>query len=226
MKKATCAAAPSSLEIPANSKGDFMSDPLSGSEYTREAFRFFQRRAGIVGRAAVAGLNLARAEAALQAREWRVDWESDDCANLSDISDDCFRCKALAHAETHDPENAAEFQHDHECYVAVLRDSDGKVRGSLGGIWDPDRDFIRDTEAGLMSDALSEEETARKEAAALRADLDSMIVGARTHGSMLGEKHAIADLEAMLRDCWAVMTTAQQAKVRDQHRDMITWATV
>ncbi len=103
--------------------------------------RFFrQHGGGVVGEAARGALDLARAEREAERRGWRTDWEYDEGADWSWLDQPGF-----------EREKAKE----HEVYVAILRDKNGYVLASLGGIFDPDRRYMRVVEAELASEALS-----------------------------------------------------------------------
>jgi len=65
---------------------------------------------------------------------WTVDWEEDP----------------------EEYQSGGEWDQPKEVYVALLRDEEGNVLTSLGGIGDPDRNFARVTEAELALEAASE----------------------------------------------------------------------
>jgi hypothetical protein len=103
------------------------------------AYRFFFANAGyIVGHRAECALNLARAQQHARENDWSADWVEDDCADLSWMS-------------------AEEQRQPHEVLGCILRDPAGHVLGSLWGITDPDRSYMRVVEAELASEALHEE---------------------------------------------------------------------
>ena len=100
-----------------------------------EAFRFFQERSGAVGRAALAGWDLATAEEWAREVDAEYSWEADEDPDLSwcECADGSIR-------------------HEHEVLVCVMR-VDGRVVGSVGGIVDADRAYGRVIEAELASEA-------------------------------------------------------------------------
>lgn len=102
----------------------------------KRAYAFFKENAGyVVGRSAEGALALARAEAIASSLGWDVDWEEDP------------EEYQMGDAEEEPP---------NEVYNAMLRDEDGKVIGSLGGIGDPSRSYQRVVEAELALEALHE----------------------------------------------------------------------
>jgi len=101
------------------------------------AFRFFATHAGgVVGRNAQTALELAKAEALAEKAGWVVSWEPDADADWSWMSD-------------------AEKKKDHDVEVATIRNSRGVVLGSLGGIFDADRNYRRVVGAELALEALA-----------------------------------------------------------------------
>lgn len=104
------------------------------------AYRFFFANAGyIVGHRAECALNLARGEQHADENDWTADWVADDCADLSWMSDE-------------------EQRKPHEVLGCILRDPAGHVLGSLWGITDPDREYMRVVAAELASEAMVEEQ--------------------------------------------------------------------
>lgn len=103
------------------------------------AYRFFFEHAGyVVGQRAQCALALARAEQHARDNDWTGDWVDDDCADLSWMSDEDQR-------------------QPHEVLGCILRDPSGHVLGSLWGITDPDRAYMRVIEAELASEAVENE---------------------------------------------------------------------
>lgn len=101
----------------------------------KKAFEFFLEHSGYVhGRREQGALDLARAEAIAEALGWEVEWEPDEEEYQTDLEGD---------------------QPD-EVLSAILYDDDGVVIGSLGGIGDPDKNYVRLVEAELASEALYE----------------------------------------------------------------------
>jgi hypothetical protein len=88
---------------------------------------FFEKHAGLG-----AGVRLANAEVYAEAMGWSVDWEYDEMPY------------EMGDAEEEPPS---------EVLVAILRDSDRNVIGSLGGIGDPDSNYRRVVEAELAQEA-------------------------------------------------------------------------
>lgn len=101
----------------------------------KRAVDFFRKHAGHqVGRKEEGAKALAHAEQEATARGWTVDWE-DDPEGMDSIGDI-------------DPSEVK------ECLVAILRDENGQVLGSLGSIINPDRVMVRLTGAELALEAL------------------------------------------------------------------------
>lgn len=89
---------------------------------------------------------LARAEQAARERGWSVTWEDDADADPCWNEDACDK---------------GHMPHSHECLQATLYDADGDMLASLGGIYEPSRDYTRVVEAELASEALDRAEQAR-----------------------------------------------------------------
>lgn len=111
---------------------------------THPKAKFFEQHAGyghIPGKETPAqgrargARSLAAAEREGKRRGWNVEWEYDPLPY--DMGD----------AETEMP---------NEVLVAVLKDQQGNVLASVGGIGDPSRQYRRVVEAELMSEALNE----------------------------------------------------------------------
>lgn len=112
--------------------------------YRHESFRFFSEHAGgIVGRNAEGAFRLAQAEKVAKDRDWAVSWESDWIGE--DPKEWCRDCER-GHCSK-----------EHECLCAVLRDAEGNILETLGGIWDPNDSHRRVIEAELALEAHSEE---------------------------------------------------------------------
>lgn len=95
---------------------------------------------------------LARAERYAQDHDWRVAWEHDHYA------DDSF-------VEIWDEAERDEWRNqEHECLTAVLYNEAGEVLASLGGIFDPDVDYIREVNAELALEALANIEREQRNA--------------------------------------------------------------
>jgi hypothetical protein len=111
---------------------------------TLQDFQFFRDNAGyIVGERALGALRLAQAEQYAQVNGWEFEWTND--------FDGCIGCDCNSESC---PCSTGEF---HEVYVAVLRDEDGHVLASLGGICQPESDpaYRRVVNAELALEALS-----------------------------------------------------------------------
>jgi hypothetical protein len=101
---------------------------------------FFKRHAGgIVGEASKGALALARAERYARDHDWETEWKWDDDADWSWLDQKGFE---------------KEKAKDHEVYYAVLRNKNGTVLASLGGIFDPSREYQRVVEAELALEAM------------------------------------------------------------------------
>lgn len=107
---------------------------------TMSAMKFFRQHGGsVVGRNAEVALVLARAEQYAKQHGWRVIWSDDPDPDLSWASE-------------------AERENIREVMIATLVDDQEPPRGpnvlaSLGGIVDPDRDYMRVVEAELAAEA-------------------------------------------------------------------------
>jgi hypothetical protein len=78
---------------------------------------------------------LAEAEAFAEAHRWKVEWKEDpEEYQMGD----------------------AETEHPKEVLVAVLKDRNGRVLGSLGGIGDPTKNYGRVIEAELALEAMDD----------------------------------------------------------------------
>ena len=107
-----------------------------------EAYRFFVKHSGyVVGRRAIGAMNLARAEAYAKAAGYTVTWEPDFDADLGDHEAWCSAAK-----QGKCP--------GHEAQMAILCDASGKVRETLGGIIEADRDYHRVVEAEMALEAM------------------------------------------------------------------------
>jgi hypothetical protein len=108
----------------------------------RRAYEFFKEHAGyVVGERAAGALVLAKAEAEAKSRVWLVEWEPDEDADWSWMDQPGFE---------------DELARSHEVYAAVLRDEDGDILASLGGIFDPSREYRRVVNAELVAEALTD----------------------------------------------------------------------
>lgn len=124
---------------------------------SREAFEFFRDHGGgVVGERALGALHLARAEAYASDQRWRFEWSDDQDADLS-------WCECAD----------GRVKHHHEVLWCCLRDADGKVLESLGGIVDADRAYGRVIEAELASEAYAKIAAEEKE----RARIDERRAG-------------------------------------------------
>jgi hypothetical protein len=108
----------------------------------RKAYDFFKEHAGgVVGEAGVGALNLARAEAYAKEHDWVFEWEDDpEEYQLGDAEDEV----------------------PPEVLNCMLRDEDGNVLASLGGIGmsgntREDKDYGRVIEAELALEAMPED---------------------------------------------------------------------
>lgn len=102
----------------------------------KKAYEFFKANAGgRVGHSAEDCLALARAEAVASSLGWAAEWEHDD--HPWDSDDDYEPAEVLG---------------------CVLKDMEGKVLGSLWGIGDPTRKYMRVVEAELALEALDEKD--------------------------------------------------------------------
>jgi hypothetical protein len=84
---------------------------------------------------------LALAEETAAERNWEFLWDADQdgCIGCDCGAEDCKCC-------TGEP---------HEILCCALKDADGKILASMGGICEPTRDYGRIVEAELASEALS-----------------------------------------------------------------------
>jgi hypothetical protein len=100
------------------------------------SYRFFFEFAGCcVGFRAQGALALAKAERYSTDHEWVAFWEWDEDADLSWMSEE-------------------ERNREHEVLCCLLKDADGNVLASLGGITDPDRNYQRVIVAELALEAV------------------------------------------------------------------------
>ena len=81
--------------------------------------------------------SLADAEQVAIEEEWTYGWDYDQYPDLSWMTDE-------------------ERRGHHEVLVCVLRDSGGDVLASLGGIVDPDTNYMRVIQAELAAEAIAE----------------------------------------------------------------------
>lgn len=89
---------------------------------------------------------MARAEQYGREHGWVFEWRDDQDADHSFV-------------EGWTPEEQAEWREvEHEALFCVLKDTDGKVLESLGGIFDPTTEYGRVVEAELASEALDQTE--------------------------------------------------------------------
>ncbi len=97
---------------------------------------------------------LARAEQYGKDHDWTVAWEYEP-----DGGDSSF-------VQNWSEEEQAEWNaSEHECLYACLRDADGVMRASLGGIFDPSQEYRRAVEAELALEALGEIEREAQDSA-------------------------------------------------------------
>jgi hypothetical protein len=119
----------------------------------RDAVRFFSAHAGgVVGHCWEGALHLANAEQHAFCADWTFTWEHDDAPDLGDHTEWCARA-ARGRACSH------------EVLVCVLRDADGTVLASLGGVIDASRDYARVVEAELADEALANQRAENRAAA-------------------------------------------------------------
>ena len=108
----------------------------------RKAFRFFRDHAGyVVGERAKGALALAKAEAEAERRGIRFVWEWDAGADASWMTED-------------------EQKEEHEAFWARAEAPCGEcgrpeVLASLGGIFDPDQNYVRVVNAELAMEAIA-----------------------------------------------------------------------
>lgn len=122
----------------------------------RAAIKFFASHAGgIVGEAMLTGLHLARAEMRAESLGWVVRWEGDEFADAAESSEWCPTCARISKRDRSLPGHIRT-SHTHETLCAVLVDASGDVLGSLGGIIDPDRAYMRVVAAELAIEVLGE----------------------------------------------------------------------
>jgi hypothetical protein len=113
---------------------------------THRNWKFFHDNAGcIVGQKAICAASLARAEEYAQAQGWTFEWEGD-------YVDDGPRDWGWSTADVARWERS-----EHEQQVCILRNAAGLVLGSLCGIWDASREYMRVVEAELASEAMAED---------------------------------------------------------------------
>ena len=133
----------------------------------RKAFRFFCMNAGgFVGKQALGSIALARAEAWAQAQGWVAQWgwEEDFMYDTPkkwgwearDIERWEFRIERQVTRLT-DGFSYVRFvkvPREHTCEVCVLRDREGEILASIGGIWDASNAYRRVIEAELALEAM------------------------------------------------------------------------
>jgi hypothetical protein len=96
-----------------------------------KAIKFFKEHGGgRVGHAAEGALHLARAEKYAEDHDWTFEWKDDEGADMSGIED------------------------AKEVLLVALKDQNGKVIGSLGGVADPSKSYARLVEAELALEAM------------------------------------------------------------------------
>jgi hypothetical protein len=119
-----------------------------------ETFKFFRDNAGyVVGRRAEGAYHLAVAEWKAEKRSWTFEWRPDDDGDLGDHEYWCANARRRANG----PKAGRTHSCEHFIEYAVLKDSGGVVRASLGGIIDADHKYQRVVEAELALEALAEE---------------------------------------------------------------------
>ena len=107
------------------------------------AQQFFYDHAGFSYNPATrSASDLARAETYAAGHDWEFTWEPDFDADASFVD----TWDSLAQADWNST--------DHECEVCILRDSDGNILSSCGGIFDADSDYRRVIQAELALEAL------------------------------------------------------------------------
>lgn len=118
--------------------------------HIRNLWKFFHAHAGgIVGQRAVNALHLARA----------YDWLGEQVENGVLIV--CWECDQYADRGPRDWDwSDADIRRwdraEHEVLWCSIRDAEGNVLTSLGGIWDPDQDYRRVVEAELAEEVWSD----------------------------------------------------------------------
>lgn len=139
------------------------------------AYKFFKDHSGyVVGKRAIGALQLAKAEIEAENRGWDVRWEPEQEAVEDFLGDHEFWCaRARRNAAEKKTGSRGRTICQHEAYWAVVVDSEGnQLPASLGGILDPERDYMRVVAAELFSEILGSEENERtneKECAAVMA---------------------------------------------------------
>jgi hypothetical protein len=121
----------------------------------QERFRFFHEHAGyVVGQRAIGAWELAKAEEYAEEAGWVYCWDYDQDADRGPVDWGWSEADVKRWEST-----------EHRCYVAyLLPHSTACVRplASLGGIWDPSREYERVVNAELALEALAREEAKRK----------------------------------------------------------------
>jgi hypothetical protein len=125
-------------------------------KWLQNAFRFFFKNAGYcVGRRAEGAFQLAKAERWAEENNYTFEFDADDSADLGDHEywcSDARRVKAgyAPNGEHVGERNAERFYNcEHFAYVCFMKDKDGTIVQSLGGILDPDDNCMRVTKAEL-----------------------------------------------------------------------------
>lgn len=120
-------------EVVAREKKEKREAKKSPARRAKESFerqaKFFKTHGGYKKDQA---LKLLEAEEYGEEHGWKVEWQGDESPDMSGIED------------------------AKEVLVAILKNSNDRVIGSLGGIADPSRDYARVVEAELMLEAMSE----------------------------------------------------------------------
>lgn len=113
----------------------------------KDLFRFFfDHGGGWVGHQAEGALRAAKAYKRAGELGFSVTWEPDDDSPLDNLGDHEYWCN----------DARAGRRHDHEVLGAIVKDSEGRVYGSLWGIIDPDSKHMKIVEADLYQEALEE----------------------------------------------------------------------
>lgn len=138
--------------------------PNAISPKLRKAYDFFKEHAGyVVGRRGMGALELARAEAYADEHGWEAIWEDDPEEWLLDV------------------------ERPEEVLTCVLRDENGVVIGSLGGIdmsgnTRQDRDYRRVVEAELALEAMPDKGHTRNGSAPMTPRAEAAIRWSKEHG--------------------------------------------
>lgn len=121
--------------------------------FKRDAYDHMRKHAGWrVGHNAEDAANLARAERFAWEQDWQFEWVDDtDCYDYFDA--DC--CQEAREYEDKREELNLDYrgEHRHDIMGCILRDADGEQLGSLWGIMDADRNYMRVIQAELAYEA-------------------------------------------------------------------------